>query len=300
MASLSYWHTPQSMPYLWRTLAQMLDERADKQPDVEAYVVRRKDAARESITYQQLAERSKALAKSLKEELNVGKGDRVIITGITCINWFVAAYACLRLGVHLMKCRMSLLSKEGLEGIVSKNNVKALIYHPGIDGQFENLLHGNFTELFTHKKSASLPSLQYLISMSATSFDRVYSIDDLLMKDVTDDLSTHIDPDDIAVIYMTSGSTGAAKAVPHTHFSLVNTFHAMGGIFPGRKMYFNDRALTWMASDMYLTIMVPDVTIVYVQPLTSATNQDFDYSLQVYLILIAWNPFEFYFPLPVF
>ena len=56
-----------------------------------------------------------------------------------------------------------------------------------------------------------------------------------------------IDPEDTAAIFLTSGSTGSPKLIPHSHFSLMvlglQSVFAHGA---NSKSLFNDRPFSWI------------------------------------------------------
>lgn len=285
---LSYWHSPTTKPYWWKTLSQILDARAQECPNKEIYVVRRRNQPRESITIKELQEKSTKLAAHLLK-FGLSKGDSVIITGITAMNWIISDYACLSLGLVPLKSRMSVLTKEGLQSIVNMNKAKALFFHPGENHEFEDFLQQAFPGLLQAQQnrvnSDILPTLQTVISMAACKDKGVLTIDSLLASEDPDiepvrREQSKVQPDDIASVYMTSGSTGIPKAIPHSHFAIVNTYATMTHTFSEDCRYFNDRSLSWVACDMFWPLLTK-TCIVYVHPLTAATNNDFDYCLQV-------------------
>ena len=146
----SYWHTPSPKPYRWVTVPQLIDEWAEKTPDDEAYVTRILGSPREAITFLQLQQKSEALAAGLLQ-LGLGPGDFVIISGITCMNWILTDLACASIGVHTVRCQISVLTQEGLSIIYSRNNIKAIFYHPGENKEFEDHLMRCIPEVFATK-----------------------------------------------------------------------------------------------------------------------------------------------------
>ena len=135
----SYWHTPNSKPYRWVTVPQLIDEWAEKKPDGEAYVIRMLGSPREAVTFRQLQQKTEALASGFLQ-LGLRPGDFVIISGITCMNWILTDLACASIGVHTVRCQMPVLTQEGLSTICSRNNIKAIFYHPGENEEFEDHL----------------------------------------------------------------------------------------------------------------------------------------------------------------
>ena len=84
---------------LYVTIPDRLDHCAEEHPDKEAYVFwsthTESRLLRQSITYRDLAERSRIVAAALLDlELNVG--DRLVILAGDCPEWIILEYAALR------------------------------------------------------------------------------------------------------------------------------------------------------------------------------------------------------------
>ena len=85
---------------LWHiTLPDLLDQRAKEYPDKDVHVFwtvqNEGDLLRESISYQDLAERSYNVAASLLD-LGLEPGDRIAIAADNCPEWLLMEYAALR------------------------------------------------------------------------------------------------------------------------------------------------------------------------------------------------------------
>ena len=109
-----------------------------------------RDLPREAVTFLQLQQQTEALASGLLQ-LGLRPGDFVIISGITCMNWILTDLACASIGVHTVRCQMSLLTQEGLSTICSRNNIKSIFYHPGKNEEFEDHLMKCIPEVFATK-----------------------------------------------------------------------------------------------------------------------------------------------------
>ena len=285
---VSYWHTPDDQPLQWLTFPQLIDQWAEKKPQKEAYVVRMNGRPREAITFGELKQKTEHLAAAFLE-LGLCPGDFVLITGISSINWILADLACASIGVTTIRCRMSVLTKEGLLHITNTYNVKALFYHPGETGELHKHLFSCIPDAFKESQHdafcADIPCLKNIISLCARS--DVLCVDDLLTKHVTldhmRDIKAKIQPESIITVFMTSGSTGFPKAIPYSHFQLANIlqrFSAISKFLKEDDRFFNDRSLSWGGSFMHLPLVFGSCHIL-LHPLTNAKDNDINFCVQV-------------------
>jgi fatty-acyl-CoA synthase len=231
MAGKSYIHNLQTHPFEWATVPEIMDRWAEKTPDKEAYVIREKNKTREAITFGELREKTEVIAGSMLR-LGLRQGDFVIISGITSLGWILCDFAAARIGVIMIRCEMSALTKEGLVAISNINKVKGLLFHPGERGEFENHLRNIIPDAFDPQQlnvisCKAIPSLKYLISMSYEHEDHITTnLSDLMRgSERTNTLQKIIiDPGDIAVVFLSSGSTGFPKSIPYSHFNIINGY----------------------------------------------------------------------------
>ena len=185
-------------------------------------------APREAITFLQLKTKTEALAEGLLK-LGLKPGDFVLISGISCINWIITDLACATIGIHTIRCRMSVLTKEGLLSITNHNNVKAIFYHPGENGEFEKHLLTCNPDAFSNSADQNIlcpeiPRLKNVISL--VSSEVASCVNHLFINDQQADkvkaLKTKVQCDDLLTVFITSGSTGVPKAIPYSHFMVIN------------------------------------------------------------------------------
>ena len=83
------------------------------------------------------------------------------------MNWILTDLACASIGVHTVRCQMSILTKDGLTTICSRNNIKAVFYHPGEQGEFEEHLMRCIPEAFREKTEECVVNPQANIKKKA-------------------------------------------------------------------------------------------------------------------------------------
>ena len=287
----SYWHTPLAKPLEWLCLHQQLNKWAQETPNKEAYVVRMNGKLRESITFKELRDKAQALAAGLLV-LGLKYGDCVIVTGITSLDWILCDFACATAGIRTVLCRMSVLTKEGLLTIANRNNCKAIFFHPGENGELEEHLRKCIPDAFMEPQNGTIscgdiPCLRYMIGMSRHNDDHVQCVKRLLKEDADLEVllkeQEKVQPDDILTCYMTSGSSGFPKAIPYTHFTLLNLYkksNIVSGLMLPTDRVLNDRSLSWAASFIYVPLTM-GLTMVYVHPMTNAKDNDMDFLIEV-------------------
>ena len=292
----SYWHSPFTKPLEWITAFDLISKWAEEIPNREAYVVQMNGQPREAVTFRELKEKTTNLAAGL---LNLGlkSGDFVIITGITSLDWILCDFACATLGIRTLRCRMSVLTKQGLLTIANRNNCKAIFFHPGEDGEFEEHLRRCIPDAFEKKEDGTVtctdtPCLKYLIGMSRNKPDGMICVKKLMKPNADISLvlaaKEKVQPEDILTCYMTSGTTGFPKAIPFSHFRLLNMLRSSNvfGEAESGDRFLCDRSLSWLGGFMHLSI-VHGLTTIYVHPLAQASDNDIDFFLQVSNIIIT-------------
>ena len=289
--SLSYWHTPGEHPLEFITVPGMIDHWASHTPEKEAYVVRMSGVERSALTFQELKEKTEKVAAGFLQ-LGLVSGDYALITGMSCTNWLIADLACQSIGVRTVRCLTSILSKDGLLSIINGHGIKALIYHPGEAGELHDHLLNCLPELFQDPVSPSSNlSIRHVISMSSNHTPpHITNIDDLLKATHDDEAMTRMQaarqatqPDDIATVFMSSGSTGFPKAIPYTHFRLLNVMRQLRlfrQMAESGDRFFVERSMAWIGSFGFLPLAY-GMCNVYVHPLLKAQDNQVDFAIKV-------------------
>lgn len=181
-------------------LDEYLKRSASIFPDSNAYIY-----GDQSVTYKELNEQVDRFAAGLYAQ-GIGKGDGVALLLGNCPEFVIAYYGVLRLGAFAVPIN-PLFTPGEISYILDNSQVKAVIAHisvepklSGIEGQLENL--------------------KFVIYTEAKDQERIWENSLDTGKHAFE--STSIDPEDLAVILYTSGTTGKPKGAMLSHRNLAS------------------------------------------------------------------------------
>ena len=171
------------------------------------------DLAPKTLTYQQLASRSNALANALRAS-GVARGDRVALLLPQCFETVIAHVAIYKLGAVAVPLAL-LFGVEALEYRLETAGVKALVTNENGHEKVRTL-------------RARLPALQCVISVDGPAGGAL-GFDDLVASHASVFDVEDTGPDAPAMMIFTSGTTGPPKGALHGHRVLL-------GHLPGVQM----------------------------------------------------------------
>ncbi len=205
--------------WLDKTVDQLLSEAAAKAPDKVAIIADRADRDQaHRFTYRDLEKLAERAASSLVR-LGVGRGDVVTVQLPNWWEFVVTAFACSKIGA-VMNPVMPILRERELTYILNFCQAKVFIVPKTYRGfDYAAMAQG---------MRADLPHLKQVIVVDGegdTSFERV------LLSTEAAELPAGLQPDDMAVLMFTSGTTGEPKGVMHTSNSLIACCKALTGRF---------------------------------------------------------------------
>ncbi|XP_054263273.1 medium-chain acyl-CoA ligase ACSF2, mitochondrial-like [Macrosteles quadrilineatus] len=230
---LSYYHQPTSEPLRYQTIGQLATTAADKWPDTEVVVSVQQS---QTLTFSQAEHQANKLAAGFLE-LGLQPGDRLGICSPNSTQWFLTAVAAAKAGLILVSMNPSYMAHE-LEYCLQKVRVKALVVPKSYKTiNYYKMLSEIFPELPTSPAnskltSTKLPYFSCIIVSTDESLPGTIRFSDV--ADSTDSLTKlqetnqRLRPEHIGNIQFTSGTTGKPKAVPLSHFLLINNSYFCG------------------------------------------------------------------------
>ncbi|KAK3746028.1 hypothetical protein QZH41_003243 [Actinostola sp. cb2023] len=221
MATMSYIHKPALEPLEHRTIIQLFDTHANRDPEREVFVLYDESGQRSSYTFKQIQQQSLRLAASF---LRIGwkKGERVAIQAPSGIEFLLSYMALNRIGA------LSILLPQGIPieetiGFLNRYKCQGLILFVSKDVQLTGELVADMKKTIEESKVVMIDTEHSQVLGNGCS-----RFSNLLLTGETDfskvlERQSQVQFDDLAVVTLTSGSTGEPKGVVRTHHSIVNS-----------------------------------------------------------------------------
>ncbi len=180
---------------------RLVEYAAEKYGESTAYIIKNRDNKLKETTYRNISFREHGEDINALAAYFIAKGfgnDPIAIVGKNSYKWATSYFACLTAGIITVPLDKALPEGE-LASSIMRSYAKTLIYDPDLEETVEAI-------------KAEIGEDVRLISMS--EFDAILSEGrDILQSVNKDKLFSEIDPDKLAVILFTSGTTSASKAV---------------------------------------------------------------------------------------
>ncbi len=221
-------------------LDRLLANSAAKHPDQIATIFGAMAASRlmdAKLTYRQLDDAANRLAAGL-QELGVQKGDRVAIMLPNCPQFIIAAYATWRIGGIVVCCNPLYVGRE-IEHLMNDSGAETMV----VMSQFYNRVKS--VRSSTGLKRVIVTSIkEYFPGLLKILFSLTKEKKEGHSVDLSADADTHwfqeilsrapaqpspvdIDPDEVATLIYTGGTTGGPKGAQLTHYNLVSNAVAL-------------------------------------------------------------------------
>ena len=205
------------------TLCAVLSWHAAHHPDRPHIILEASDTETTTLSYRDLATRSRRAAEGMRE-LNIAVGDRVAIMLPTCVDFFVAFFGALHAGA-----------------------VPVPIYPPARASQIEEHLRrqAGILDNAAAKLLVTSPELRDAAGLLRSLVDSIESVTTVAELPVatTAALLRIEDPATTALIQYTSGSTGAPKGVMLSHANIFANIKALGTALDASS---NDVFVSWL------------------------------------------------------
>jgi len=164
-----------------------------------------------SCTYAEMGTNANCLARAL-QELGVKKGETVAFLMANCPEYFFCEYALAKIGAVRVPLAV-LLSPQDHVYMLNESECTTLIYHESMGERVAGMIPGlNTVTRFVCVGDSVDPDSGHLL------------LADLIDKYPPDPVPVDIDPEDLAGIYFTGGTTGRPKGVMLSHRSWVYTY----------------------------------------------------------------------------
>jgi acyl-CoA synthetase (AMP-forming)/AMP-acid ligase II len=167
-----------------------------------------------SFTYRELGDQALRSATAL-QALGLGPGDRVAFLMANCAEYVACEYAVARIGATRVPLAV-LLGNDDHAYMMNFARCRALVYHAKFAARVAAV-------------AAGLESIELFIRVGATAEalpDGHLSLEALLDRHVPAPGDVAVEPEDIAGIYFTGGTTGRPKGVMLSHRSWFHTYYA--------------------------------------------------------------------------
>jgi acyl-CoA synthetase (AMP-forming)/AMP-acid ligase II len=164
-----------------------------------------------SVTYRELGARANALARAL-QDLGVVRGERIAFLMANCPEYFYCEYALARIGATRVPLAVLLGSSDHVY-MMNEAECSTLVYHASMRERVAGML-------------PSLTTVQRFICVggSGEAMAGHLHLDELLATPRAEPVPVAVEPEDIAGIYFTGGTTGKPKGVMLSHRAWINTY----------------------------------------------------------------------------
>jgi len=198
---LSYSRGP-DQPLWEKTIGQVLDEGVERWGDTLA-LVSCHQAKR--YTWRELRDLADSVARGLWS-LGIGPGDRVGLWSTNCVEWVMLHLGCARAGAILVNVNPAYRTNE-VAFTLRKSRMKALFL-------WERDSHADYAQILAEARQGRTLPLEHVVFFGTAAWE------DFLQARCEG--CAAIQPEDVANIQYTSGTTGTPKGVMLTHRNQVN------------------------------------------------------------------------------
>lgn len=230
-----------------RDITECLREYAGTKSDIEAFVFASTSGKRQSVTWAELYHRSCTTAKSMIA-LGIKRKEIVALNLRTCPEWLYGTFGAMLAGAIPVSISFAYSDGRDVVAMMKKlQHCSALVMDPG-HGNMQWEIFRKLIDEYAADGTVKSTNLPYLRHMFGVGFDSltVKRFQDIIEGRHEDIVLPDVNPDDIATMIQTSGSTGVAKLVVHTHKSMLTLVGTDLKIIDNNYVIYNDRPFNWI------------------------------------------------------
>ncbi|XP_014777838.1 medium-chain acyl-CoA ligase ACSF2, mitochondrial isoform X2 [Octopus bimaculoides] len=213
----SYLHTKENSQISYETIPERLRKRAEEYPGRVTIVCYDAEFQRHQITMKEVYDGAVKFAKALMK-LGIKKGDTIAFCVPNCVEWMSYDIGIMMTGAYSMRLMFGLADMKSII-----KGCSAVVF--GSKSIWDNFL--TIAQINDNGKVSceACLDLKFAIDVSNTDGPANALSAAKLMAEISEDVAVefpYIDPEDIASINQTSGSTGVPKSICHSHFEYLN------------------------------------------------------------------------------
>ena len=227
--------------YIWKkdelinlTFGEVLDRLVEEFPDQYCFKYTTLDYTR---TYEEFRDDVDHFARALIS-LGVKAGSKVAVWATNVPAWYIAFWACARIGAVLVTMNTAYKISEA-EYLLRQSDTHTLILiESALDSNFKNIINELCPEIVKNKAGnplhcEKLPFLRNVITVGykqpgALTFEEAMARYESVSEEELHRVASMVRPDDVVNMQYTSGTTGFPKGVMLTHYNVVNNGKCIG------------------------------------------------------------------------
>ena len=217
----------------YESLVEMFEAAVKRHPDMPAYI-----NMRQVLTFRKLAERSRAFAAYLQNELRLEKGDRVALMMPNLLQYPIALFGALRAGLVIVNVNPLYTPRElehqlndsGAKAIVIVSNFAATLEKVVFNTQIEHVILTRMGDQLSFGKRTLVNFVVKYIKKLVPKYKLPHAVsfrEALSIGKQRQYVKPNLESSDLAFLQYTGGTTGVAKGAMLTHANMVaNVFQA--------------------------------------------------------------------------
>ncbi|WP_314879324.1 long-chain-fatty-acid--CoA ligase FadD [Haemophilus parahaemolyticus] len=217
----------------YESLVEMFEAAVKRHPDMPAYI-----NMGQVLTFRKLEERSRAFAAYLQNELRLEKGDRVALMMPNLLQYPIALFGALRVGLVIVNVNPLYTPRElehqlndsGAKAIVIVSNFAATLEKVVFNTQIEHVILTRMGDQLSFGKRTLVNFVVKYIKKLVPKYKLPHAVsfrEALSIGKQRQYVKPNLESSDLAFLQYTGGTTGVAKGAMLTHANMVaNVFQA--------------------------------------------------------------------------